>query len=187
MDKVWCAFDRVKQEGGKVLTILRNSDQLVLGAVLLRNPQVHPRLCFPASSTSGLRAGNPSLFLCFEQVCTKVFFAFLASGERGWALRKSTTDFGKINQLWENLPSILGKSVEIRHRFCHRLWRNLPQTLGKSVADFGEICHRLWENPSRILGKSVADFGEISHRLWDNQPPILGKSATDFGEKLALF
>ena len=35
-----------------------------------RNPQVHPRLRFPASSTSGLRAGNPSLFLCFEQVCT---------------------------------------------------------------------------------------------------------------------
>ena len=124
----------------------------------------------------------------------KSVLAFLASGvgvpanEAG--LSENQPHFGEIrDRLWENLPStsILGKSVEVRHRFCHRLWRNLPQTLGKSVADFGEICHRLWENPSRILGKSVADFGEISHRLWDNQPPILGKSATDFGEKLALF
>ena len=136
MDKVRCAFDRVKQEGGKVWTILRNSDQLVLGAVLLRNPQVHPRLCFPASSTSGLRAGNPSLFLCFEQVCTKVFFAFLASG-----VGVPVNEAG----LSGNQPPILG---------------NPSPALGKSAFDFGEIRR----NPSPILppalGKSATDFGE---------------------------
>ena len=174
MDKVWCAFDRVKQEGGKVLTILRKFEQLVLGAVLLRNPQVHPRLCFPASSTSGLRAGNPSLFLCFEQVCTKVFFAFLASAERGWALRKSTTDFGKINH-------IFGKSVTSFGKICLRFWGNPSKSVTDSATGFGEICHRLWGNPLPILGKSVTDFGKIRHGFWGNPSPILGKSATDFG------
>ena len=192
VDKVWCAFDRVKQEGGKVLTVLRNSDQLVLGAVLLRNPQVHPRLCFPASSTSGLRAGNPSLFLCFEQVCTKVFFAFLASGvgvpvnEAGLSgnqppiLGKSTTFLG-------NPSPALGKSAfdfgEIR--------RNpspiLPPALGKSVTDFGKIRHGFWGNPSPILGKLATDFGKISHRFWGNQPPTLGKNWLCFRERLARF
>ena len=159
----WCAFDRVKQEGGKVLTILRNSDQLVLGAVLLRNPQVHPRLCFPASSTSGLRAGNPSLFLCFEQVCTKVFFAFLASG-----VGVPVNEAG----LSGNQPPILG---------------NPSPALGKSAFDFGEIRR----NPSPILppalGKSATDFGKISHRLWGKTGSVLGKDWLAFRERLARF
>ena len=209
MDKVWCAFDRVKQEGGKVLTILRNSDQLVLGAVLLRNPQVHPRLRFPASSTSGLRAGNPSLFLCFEQVCTKVFFAVLASGvgvpvnEAGLsgnqppilvksttflgnpspALGKSAFDFGEIRRNPSPiLPPTLEKFATDFVEIRCRFWGNLSPTLGKSVTDFGEIRRRFWGNPSPILGKFVTDFGEIRRRFWGNQRPTLGKSATDFGE-----
>ena len=129
----------------------------------MRNPQVHPRLCFPASSTSGLRAGNPSLFLCFEQVCTKVFFAFLASG-----VGVPVNEAG----LSGNQPPILG---------------NPSPALGKSAFDFGEIRR----NPSPILppalGKSATDFGKISHRLWGKTGSVLGKDWLAFRERLDRF
>ena len=92
-----------------------------------RNPQVHPRLRLPASSTSGCGLEHPSLFLCFEQVCTylKCVWYFLALGV--------------------GVPANEAGSQEISHRF----WGNPSPTFGKCVTDFGkcvtdfgEIRHR---------------------------------------------
>ena len=191
------------------MTILRNSDQLVLGAVLLRNPQVHPRLCFPASSTSGLRAGNPSLFLCFEQVCTKVFFAFLASGvgvpvnEAGLSgnqppiLGKSVTDFGEIRyRLWGNPSPILRKSATDFGEMSHRLWGNLSPTLGKPATDFGKLRFQekisvfgkiYWEKHVPFLGKTCFVFGQNMLRFWGAHAPFLGRTGSVFGTKWPRF
>ena len=122
-----------------------------------------PSFAFPCKLHEWLRAGNPSLFLCFEQVCIlKNAFGIFWLWELGFRLTR------------------LG-SKEISHRFGG----NPSPTFGKCVTDFGKCVIDFEEIHHR--GKSVTNFGEMRHRFWGKACAFFGKNMLRFWDKQVRF